>query len=121
MSIVPFGSYIIWGSVLENSSGATMKTTSAYVNDTWRLTDKFTLSAGLRYDQNKGNDAGGQTTTDDSRVSPRLSAINSILQHIRRGKVLSAVRRPSIPRSVACRLLTLAMGAASWLCRKLGR
>jgi hypothetical protein len=72
--IVPFGGYIIWGSVLESSRGATMETTSAFVNDTWRITDKFTLSAGLRYDKNEGVDAGGLTTTDDSRVSPRASA-----------------------------------------------
>jgi hypothetical protein len=72
--IEPFGGYIIWGAVLEGTQGANMKTQSAFVNDTWRMSDKLTLSAGLRYDQTKGSDAGGVDSVDDSRVSPRLSA-----------------------------------------------
>jgi hypothetical protein len=72
--IVPFGGYIIWGAVLEETDGSIMKTESAFVNDTWRLTDKLTVSAGLRYDKNDGVDGGGVQAVDDSRVSPRLSA-----------------------------------------------
>ena len=72
--IEPFGGYIIWGSVLENSRGSSFKTESLYVNDTWRVSDKLTVGLGLRYDKNNGTDGGGVKSVDDARVSPRLSA-----------------------------------------------
>jgi hypothetical protein len=56
------------------SRGTNYKTNSAYVNDTWRLSPKWTVSLGLRYDQNDGVDGSGAKVTDDSRVSPRLGA-----------------------------------------------
>lgn len=71
--IVPYGGYVIWGAVLEETQGSSLKTRSAFVNDTWRLSDKLTVSAGLRYDRNDGTDGGGEQSVDDSRVSPRLS------------------------------------------------
>ena len=68
------GSYVIWGAVPENSQGNDFKTQSLYVNDTWRINDKFTVNLGLRYDKNQGTDQGGAKVIDDSRLSPRLSA-----------------------------------------------
>jgi outer membrane receptor for ferrienterochelin and colicin len=70
---VPFGAYIIWGSVLLPSEGTDFETSSLFVNDTWRLNDKITIGLGLRYDKNDGTDAGGLKTVDDSRISPRVS------------------------------------------------
>jgi hypothetical protein len=69
-----FGGYIIWGSVLEGSKGTSFTTNSAFINDTWRISDKWTVNVGLRYDKNDGTDASGTKTIDDSRISPRLSA-----------------------------------------------
>ena len=56
------------------SLGTDFTTNSAYVNDTWRLSPRWTISAGLRYDSNDGQDGGGRTVADDSRISPRLGA-----------------------------------------------
>jgi outer membrane receptor protein involved in Fe transport len=69
-----FGGYIIWGEVLEATKGTSFTTNSVFVNDTWRLSDKWTVNLGLRYDKNDGTDASGNKTIDDDRVSPRLSA-----------------------------------------------
>jgi len=49
-------------------------TNSAFVNDTWRLNKKLTVSLGLRWDENDGQNALGQTVADDSRLSPRIGA-----------------------------------------------
>jgi hypothetical protein len=70
----PFGAYIIWGSVLEESQGNTFTTSSVFVNDTWRVSDNLTVNLGVRWDENDGTDASGQQVVDDSRVSPRLAA-----------------------------------------------
>ncbi len=72
MEIPTYGTWIIWGSVLEESKGTSFKTKSFYVNDTWRISNRITLNLGLRYDKNDGKDAGGAKVADDSRVSPRL-------------------------------------------------
>ena len=70
----PFGAYIIWGAVLEESQGNDFTTNSAFVNDTWRISDQLTLNLGVRWDENDGTDASGLQVVDDSRISPRLAA-----------------------------------------------
>ena len=72
--IEPYGGYIIWGDVLEESVGSHVETTSLYVNDTWRVNDRLTLNLGVRYDKNDAKDQAGMKTVDDYRFSPRLSA-----------------------------------------------
>jgi hypothetical protein len=67
-------STINWGPVLELSDGNSFKTLSAYANDTWRISNRFTVNLGLRYDKNDGTRGDGVKTLSDSRVSPRLSA-----------------------------------------------
>jgi len=49
-------------------------TNSVFVNDTWRLNKKLTMSLGLRWDENDGQNALGQTVADDSRLCPRIGA-----------------------------------------------
>jgi outer membrane receptor protein involved in Fe transport len=66
--------YIIWSNVETPSQGNEFKTNSLFVNDTWRISDRFTANLGLRYDANDGTDQSGAKITDDSRISPRLSA-----------------------------------------------
>jgi outer membrane receptor protein involved in Fe transport len=60
--------------VLLASAGTDYTTNSLFVNDTWRLNNRFTISLGARYDDNDGQDGSGRTVADDSRISPRLGA-----------------------------------------------
>ena len=69
-----YGSYILFGAVLESSQGNQIVTDSLFVNDTWRISDRWTINLGLRYDKNDATDAGGAQVVNDSRISPRLSA-----------------------------------------------
>ncbi|HSN55398.1 MAG TPA: TonB-dependent receptor [Candidatus Sulfomarinibacteraceae bacterium] len=78
--VIPtYGGWIIWATVLEESQGNSFVTDSVFVNDTWRLSDRWTVNFGLRYDKNTGDDASGLRVVDDSRVSPRLSASWDVL------------------------------------------
>jgi len=47
-------------------------TNSAFVNDTWRLGKKLTMSLGLRWHANDGQNAIGATVADDQRLCPRF-------------------------------------------------
>lgn len=64
--------WVVWFPILEGSKGTDLVTNSAYVNDTWQVNEKMTLSLGLRYDENDGRDAEGKLVADDNRISPRL-------------------------------------------------
>ncbi|MCM2316454.1 MAG: TonB-dependent receptor [Thermoanaerobaculia bacterium] len=46
---------------------------SAFVNDTWRLSDRLTFDLGLRWDRNHARDGGGNPISDEDALSPRLS------------------------------------------------
>ena len=72
--IEPGLGWVLWGVVLEASQGSSFVTDSVFANDTWRLSDRWTLNLGLRYDKNDGTDASGTQVVNDSRISPRLSA-----------------------------------------------
>jgi len=54
------------------SRGTDFTTISVFANDTWRVNNKLTINAGLRYDKNDGQDGAGRTVADDDRISPRL-------------------------------------------------
>jgi len=56
------------------SNGTDFKTNSVYVNDTWRVSPKWTINMGLRYDDNDGKDGAGNVVAEDSRISPRFGA-----------------------------------------------
>jgi outer membrane receptor for ferrienterochelin and colicin len=56
------------------SAGTDFTTNSAYVNDTWRVNNNWTINVGVRYDKNDGQDGAGKTVADDSRISPRIGA-----------------------------------------------
>ncbi|MBZ5590521.1 MAG: TonB-dependent receptor, partial [Acidobacteriia bacterium] len=71
--IVPGSSYMGYFPIFELSKGTHFKTQSAFVNDVWRLNNKFTFNLGVRYDKNDGTDASGTRVVKDSKWSPRLS------------------------------------------------
>ena len=58
--------------IFENSTGTDFQTLSAFVNDKWDLNRHFSFNVGLRWDKNDGQDASGNTVSDDSAFSPRL-------------------------------------------------
>jgi hypothetical protein len=50
------------------------ETDSLFVNDTWRLGDKWAVNLGLRYDDNNTSNGSGEIISDDSKLSPRFGA-----------------------------------------------
>jgi outer membrane receptor for ferrienterochelin and colicin len=70
----PRRAYFYYQPQLTRSVGSKMQTNSIYVNDRWRLNNRWSFNVGLRYDANDGTDSSGQPVADDSRISPRLAA-----------------------------------------------
>ena len=66
---------IQWNPILEESEGSDFLTHSGFVNDTWRLSDRLTANAGVRFDKNHGADQSGNVVAKDSAWSPRLGII----------------------------------------------
>jgi hypothetical protein len=64
--------WIVYWPVLNTSKGTNFKTNSIFVNDRWRLNNKWSFNIGARYDKNDGKDAEGKLIADDSKISPRL-------------------------------------------------
>jgi outer membrane receptor for ferrienterochelin and colicin len=64
---------IYWTPLVANSQGSSMRTYSAFLNDSWRFNDKLSFNVGLRYDKNLDEDQTGVKFADDSAWSPRLS------------------------------------------------
>ncbi|HNX49111.1 MAG TPA: TonB-dependent receptor [Thermoanaerobaculaceae bacterium] len=61
----------IWP-IFSPSKGTKFTTNSIFVNDKWRVSNRLSVSLGLRYDKNDGKDASHRTVAKDDRVSPRL-------------------------------------------------
>ncbi|HEX8155735.1 MAG TPA: TonB-dependent receptor, partial [Thermoanaerobaculia bacterium] len=56
------------------SQGSNYSTYSAFVNDRWTLTDKWTFNLGVRWDKNDAVGGDGHTQiADDAAFSPRLA------------------------------------------------
>jgi len=69
-----FTTRIQWNPILVSSRGTSFKTNSLYLNDRWRLNEKWSFNVGGRYDKNDGKDSQGQKVADDAKFSPRLAA-----------------------------------------------
>ncbi|HEX6096886.1 MAG TPA: carboxypeptidase regulatory-like domain-containing protein [Thermoanaerobaculia bacterium] len=54
---------------------ADFRTRSLFVNDQVTLGTRVTVTAGLRYDQNHGQDVDGRVVVNDARLSPRLGLV----------------------------------------------
>jgi len=72
--IIDGNSYLGYWPIPNLSKGSDMLTHSLFINDTWRLNDRWSFNVGLRYDKNDAKDAAGVKTADDSAFSPRLAA-----------------------------------------------
>jgi outer membrane receptor protein involved in Fe transport len=64
--------YVEWLPLVEKTKGNDIRTYSLFANDTWRLNDRLTFNAGLRYDRNRSKDQAGTQVVEDSAWSPRL-------------------------------------------------
>ncbi|HQN09067.1 MAG TPA: TonB-dependent receptor, partial [Thermoanaerobaculia bacterium] len=71
--VIDGNSYLLYAPIPLASQGSDMLTHSLFVNDTWRLNDRFSFNIGLRWDKNDATDAAGKKTADDSAFSPRLA------------------------------------------------
>lgn len=67
------GGFVIYWPIFQSSQGTDFTTNSLFVNDVWRLGDKWTFNVGLRWDENDGTDSGGGQVADDAKLSPRLA------------------------------------------------
>jgi outer membrane receptor protein involved in Fe transport len=65
---------IQYNPIPKSSKGTNFRTNSAFVNDTWRYSDRLSFNLGARYDANDGKDAEGKKVVKDSKFSPRLGA-----------------------------------------------
>lgn len=72
---LPSSTIIQWNPISLSSQGTDLRTTSFFANDQWRYNGKLTMSLGLRYDTNQGEDAAGNTVSDSKVLSPRLSVV----------------------------------------------
>lgn len=68
------GTLIIWTPHFAGDSGTDMNTSSAYVNDRWDVSSRWSFNLGLRHDRNHARDAFGRVISSDRAFSPRLSA-----------------------------------------------
>jgi len=69
------GSFIRWNPVLSPARQDELRTDSAFANDVWSLGRHWQFSLGGRWDRNHAADADGVVSSDDSKLSPRLSAL----------------------------------------------
>ena len=66
--------WIYWQPIVQDAQGNDLRTYSAFVSDTWRLSGRLTIKAGLRYDLNDVRDSAGHAAVNDANWSPRLAA-----------------------------------------------
>ena len=69
------GTQINWTPHFEGDTGTNMNTSSAYINDRWDVSSRWSFNLGLRYDHNHDRDAFGRVMSEDGAFSPRLNAI----------------------------------------------
>jgi len=68
------GTFIRWNPILVAANENDLRTDSAFINDTWSVASRLTLSLGVRFDRNHAVDADGVVSSRDQKLSPRLSA-----------------------------------------------
>ena len=66
---------IEWTPIHQLSEGSNLRTHALFVNDTWRLSNRFTFGLGMRFDRNQATDGSGANVGDEMNFSPRLSAV----------------------------------------------
>ncbi len=72
--VIDANSYFVYFPIPKLSQGSDLRTTSVFVNDTWKLGNNLSFNVGVRWDKNNATDSSGATVANDSQFSPRLSA-----------------------------------------------
>lgn len=75
---VASSAYLVWTPIFTGANENDLQTDSIFVNDKWDLNNNWSFNVGVRYDKNDGVDGNGNTTSDDSAFSPRLTAIYDV-------------------------------------------
>jgi outer membrane receptor for ferrienterochelin and colicin len=70
--------YIIWTPIFDAAEFNDLQTDSVFVNDKWDLNEYLTFNLGARFDMNDAVDGNGNAVSDDSHISPRLTAIYDV-------------------------------------------
>jgi hypothetical protein len=71
----PKGGQIEWDPLFELSRTGDVATKSLFVNDTWEVSNRWTLTLGARRDQNHALDQSRHEVSDAAAFCPRLGAI----------------------------------------------
>jgi len=66
------GSFIRWTPIFVGANESNLRTDSLFINDKWDFNNHLTVNLGARYDKNDSVDGSGNTTSKDSRITPRL-------------------------------------------------
>jgi len=66
--------YIRWTPIYVGANESNLRTDSLFINDKWDFNSHWSFSLGIRYDKNDAIDAIGTVASDDSKITPRLSA-----------------------------------------------
>ena len=66
------GTFIRWNPILVAPRENDLRTDSAFLNDVWHFSPRWTFSLGARFDRNHAEDADGVVSSDDRRITPRL-------------------------------------------------
>jgi hypothetical protein len=67
-------SYLLWTPLPASSEGSELRTYSLFLNDQWRLNNKWTFNLGVRWDKVDEKDQAGNQVANGSEWSPRLAA-----------------------------------------------
>ena len=67
-------SYVYYTPIFTLSKSTNALTHSAYLNDSWRVTNRLSVNLGVRYDKNAAKNSLGLETANDSAWSPRIAA-----------------------------------------------
>jgi hypothetical protein len=67
--------WIYWTPILKTSVGNDLRTYSAFASDTWRMSARWTLKLGLRFDRSDDEDSLGVRVIHGSTFSPRLAVL----------------------------------------------
>ncbi|MFN7918179.1 MAG: TonB-dependent receptor [Vicinamibacterales bacterium] len=66
---------IQWNPIPIETKGSNVRTYALFVNDQWRLSNRLTVNAGIRWDKNHALDQNGTLVANDSAFSPRLGLL----------------------------------------------